>query len=115
MVNLAPADGAVAMRHKVLRDSHGVFQDRRVSPGIGIVIDAGRRGQNPRHETGPRRIARRGRAVGVRKEHAPAREPIEVGRLDIGMAAQAADPIVQIVNRYKEHVRFALGRLGREC
>ena len=42
--------------------------------------------------------------MGVRKEHALCSEAVEVGRFYIGMAGQAANPVVQIVDGHKQHV-----------
>jgi hypothetical protein len=36
--------------------------------------------------------------MGIGKQHPAPRQPVYVGRLGLGMAAQHADPIVQIVN-----------------
>ena len=41
MVDFAAADGSIAVRRKVLGDGDGVFENGRLSPGVGVVIYAG--------------------------------------------------------------------------
>jgi hypothetical protein len=48
----------------------------------------------------------------VRKKRAPRREGIDVRRLRLRVAAEAADPIVQVIDRDEEHVRRRGGLIG---
>lgn len=48
--------------------------------------------------------------MGVGEERAPSGQSIDVRRLDQGVRIQASDPIVLIINRDEEDVRFV--RLG---
>ena len=50
--------------------------------------------------------------MGVREEDAPLREAVDVGRAALRVAAETADPVVQVVDRDEEDVR-AGARGGR--
>ena len=48
-------------------------------------------------------------AMSVRKEYAPRGEAIDVWRLGVGVAVEAADPVIQVVNRDEKNIRFVGG------
>lgn len=58
--------------------------------------------------------------MGVGEERAPSGQSIDIRRLDHGVRIQASDPIVLIINRNEEDVRFvwlggrAIGRIRAE-
>ncbi len=104
MVYFSASDGGVAVGHEVLRDGHCVFENGGFSPGLRVVIDARGRGEDSGHKACSRGVAGRGRAMGVCEEDAPCSEAVEIRGLDIGMAAQAADPVVQIVDCHEQDV-----------
>lgn len=66
----------------------------------------------PRRDAGQdcrtRRVARGRGAVRVGKEHARRREAIEVRRARLRVPAEAADPVVEVIDGDEEHVRRAL-------
>ena len=60
--------------------------------------------QHSRHQTGPGRSANRGLAMRVGEEHASGRQTIDVWSFCLRMAAQAAGPVVEIVDGDEEHI-----------
>ena len=66
------------------------------------------------------RTANGGRAIGVGKDDAAVSgKAVQIRRLHLGIAAQASNPIVQIVDRHKQHIArltrllFGSGLRGR--
>ena len=53
---------------------------------------------------GPLKTAARGgivsaRVMGIAEEHAAFGQPVQIGRLDLGMTAETANPVVQVIER----------------
>ena len=69
-------------------------------------------GRIPVMQTAPRRIAERRLAMGVAEQGAAPREPVDVGRPRLRMTAEAADPVVQVVDGDEEDVGLAPGGRG---
>ena len=80
--------------------------------GVGIPTGGGR--PKSAHQRVSRGGADRCRAMRIAEIHALCDQPIEIGCLGLGVAAQRLDPVVQIVNGEKQHIGFGAFR-GRAC
>ena len=109
MVDLAGPTRPVACIAKVL--GHHEFVAYYVPPGLGIVIQTRDPGGFAAEHGGAGWIAGRGNGVGPSKGDRRFRKAIQMWRLGLRMAAHRADPIVHIVERNDEYVRFRL-RIG---
>src|SRR5262249_45248461 len=67
-------------------------------------VDARARRSQSGEQTGPRRIAQRGLAVRIGEKRSALCEPINVRRLRLRMPAQAADPVVLVVDGDEEDI-----------
>jgi hypothetical protein len=114
MENFPGAQGPVAVLHKMLRQRDLLRRARKTPKmlAVGAVpVDAGGRGAEPGQHGSARRVADRRGTVGVCEQHPAIRQPVKIRRLRIGMTAQTAGPVVEIVHRDKQHV-WAILRLG---
>ncbi len=104
VIDLAGAGRAVAMPCEVLRQRHGVLPLPEAAEPGRQPVDARRRGAQREHQARARGIAQRRLAMGIGEQGAARRQPIEVRRLGQRMSAQAAQPIVLIVDGDEQHV-----------
>ncbi len=70
-----------------------------------VVINARRRRPKTGQQRRSRRIADRRRAVSVGKRHAHFSESIQIRSLRLRIPPQMPDPVIQIVDRNKQHIR----------
>ena len=100
--HLAGTAGPVPGAGEGLGQQLGLGQNFAHALVVGVQTGAvrGTAGENGR----ARGVAGGGRAMGVGEEYARGGQPIEVGRASLRMAAEATDPVVQIINGDKEDV-----------
>ena len=97
------AEGAVAGLLEMLGQQHQVGPRR--ADGRPVVGEhAGLEGLEAAEHRGPRGIAERGGAVGVGEGDPTPGEAVEVGRLDLRMAPQRPDPVIEVVDRDEEDI-----------
>ena len=115
VINLPRRERAIPRAGERLRQRHMIFQRLHIADARHEPVDARARRPQPGEQTGARRIAQRCLAVRVREKCAALCEAIDVRRLDLGMPAEAADPVVLIVNGDEEDVwlrgRIRCGKL----
>ena len=104
MEDLAHADGLIAMGLEVLWEGDGVPGGFAFPDLWAEVIDACGGGVGPGEEADSGGIADRCLAVSVGEGDAPLSEPIEVGRYALGVSAERADPVVEVVDGDEEHI-----------
>ena len=83
-----------------------------------IVVGAGVRGQEARHERGPRRGAQRTVAIGAVEDDAASRQRLHVGRMGQGMAVDRQERRRHLIGHHDKNIgRFrGHGRVPRwEC
>ena len=73
------------------------------------IIDARSRGKNARQQTHPRRIANRRLTMRIGKQHPAFGQTINIWSSHLWMPLQAANPIIEIINRNKQDI--GLGRV----
>ena len=69
-------------------------------------MDAGGARTQSHHHTGPRRVAQRRLRMSVGKERSPGGQFVDVWGLNQRVPAHAANPVVLIVDRDEENIRF---------
>ena len=69
MKQLTSAHCPVSMGPEMFRYRHCIFQNRRLSPVLIVIIQSRCRWPDPGKHAGPRRIARWRRTVGISKQH----------------------------------------------
>ena len=96
------AAGPVPGAGEGLGQQLGLGEDFAHALVVGVQTGAvrGTAGENGR----ARGVAGGSRTMGVGEEYARGGQPIEVGRASLRMAAEATDPVVQIINGDKEDV-----------
>jgi hypothetical protein len=109
VVHLTAADHSIAVGLEVCRD--GCHAAQRLVPDGAVVIDAGRGWKPPGHRGHARWIADRRGDVRVGEQRPALRQPVDVRRLHVGVAAEASDPIVHVVHDDHEDVG-PVGGLG---
>jgi len=118
MENFAAHHGIVALSSEVLRQSRDLVDNRRLRPGVAIMIDPGPPRTNSREKSGAGGIADWHGSVAIGKKRPLRGEAIDVRRDRIGVAAEAADPVVHVINDDNEHVgfwRFSCMALRQNC
>lgn len=104
VVDFSGGVGGVAVLFKVLGEGGEVFEFIDLTePGAESVDPGGVRAE-AHHEAGAGGIAEGGLAVGVEENGALGGELVDVGSFGIGMSAEAADPVVLIIDRDEEDV-----------
>ena len=109
VINLAAPEHMVAVGLEVRRECHRILQHRRQMVRLVQFIHTGGGRQNAGQQAHAGRIADRRLAMGVAEQHAAPGQAIDVRRAHLRVAAEAAHPVVQVVNRDEQHVR-PLGR-----
>ncbi len=97
-------DGVVAVPAEVERQGDGALERRGVLVALRDVVDAIVKRIRAGEEAGARRLADRRLAAGVVEERAAAGEGVEVRGGGLRVAAQAADPVVQVIDGEKQDV-----------
>ena len=115
VVDLAGGQRIVSMAAKVLRQRDSPSILRRLPKPRTVQVDARRAGPQPDHQTGPRRIANGSLTVGVAKQHAALREPIDIRRTRLRMPLQTTNPIIQVVDGNQQHIGPFGGASLRRC
>ena len=104
VIDLAACKRVVARFAKDLRQRYSVLRDFHVANPGPQPINAGSRGTQACQQAAPRWIAQRGLAMGVCEQRSTFGQRIDVGSLNLRMPAQAADPIVQIIDRDEQDI-----------
>ena len=105
MVDFTGRKCGIALLPEVLGHRDDVGESlNRAEPG-SKAVDAGRRRSKAGEKTCAGGVAEGRLAVCVGEEHAPIGKAVDVRRLRLRVAAQAADPVVQVVNGDEEDVR----------
>jgi hypothetical protein len=79
------------------------------APVLAVGVDAGGGGAQPTHQRGARGIAHRGGAVAAGETDAATREAVEVGGDGLWVAAEVADPMIEVVHGDEEHIGPRIG------
>ena len=111
VIDLSRADDQVAVAFEMRVQRDDVFADRVAAVDF-IAVDTGSGAAQSAHQCAARRIANRRGAIGVGEIHAACGQRVDIRRLRLRVTSQAADPIVQIVDRDEQDIR-PLGRHGR--
>jgi len=98
MVQFTAAECRVAMFPKILWQGHPILEVRKVAEPVEIAVDTSVGRVQTGHDGRARRTAQRCGAVGLFEEHAALGQCINVRCLRLRMAAEAADPIIQIID-----------------
>lgn len=114
MIDFSAGVGVVAGGGEGLREGDVILQFGDVADAGGEAVDAGGRGAQAGEEAGARGVAERGLAVGVGEERAASGEAVDVRGLDLRMAAEAADPVVLVVDGEEEDVGARGGGEGSD-
>ena len=113
VINLPGCVGLVAaVFAEVLGQGDEVFQLRHVAKPGRQPVDTGGAGAQPGHQAGTRRVAQGRLAVGVGESGATLGQAVDVWCFHHRMAAEIADPVVLVIDRDEQHVRFFLGRVS---
>jgi len=117
VIYLAAPNGSVPVGHKMLRQRDGRLEHFRLPPGLRVQIDTGGRRPDACHDGCAGRIAGRRGAVGIGEQRPGAGEPVEIGRLDVRMPAQATDPVIEIIYGDEQDILLLLSaaRQKRRC
>ena len=100
---LIPAGGEMPRHTDIL-----VREDTVLGTVDRVAIEPGCRRPHSKHDARSRWLAHRRLAVGIGKQDAPFRQPINIWGPRIRMSVKAADPIVQIIDRNEQHIRRSL-------
>ena len=104
--DLAEAGGEIAVPREILRQRDALACARHLANARHQAVDAGGRGPQPRQQTRARGIAQWRLAMRVPEQSAARRQAVHVRRLRLGMAAEAADPVIQVVYGDEEDIGF---------
>jgi len=99
-VHFSRQDCAVAAQPQMMGESRDIGREFR-----GVVIDAGARGQEPRHERGARGRTERACAIGAVEDDAAFRERLHVGRMGWRMAVDRQERRRHLVGHDDEDVQ----------
>ena len=109
MVDLAgPEDGIAVLGEMAVEQL--VLADPG-TPVLVVLIAAGAARAKTRHQRGPRRIAGRRGAIGLRETDAHLRKSVDVRGLGLDVTTEETDPVVEVVDGNEEDIRL-LGRFG---
>ena len=108
--HLSRAGGAVAVTREVARQQFRPRHD--LAHLLRVLIEPRAMRRQAAEDGRARRIARGRGAIGVAEQHAARGETVQIRRLRLRMPAEAADPVVEVVERNEEHVGLLLGRGG---
>ena len=105
VVEFAAATRFVAVEFEVLGQRDDVLELLADAPVLVVVVHARRRRREARHHARARRIAGRRRAVGVRKQYAALRQPVDVRSDDRRLPVHLVGAAVQVVDGDEQHIR----------
>ena len=109
VINLSASEHMVATSLEMRRECDRIFQHRRQMVRLTQLIHAGGGRPHAGQKAHARRIANRRLAMGIAEQHTAPGKAIDIRRAHLRVSAEAADPVVQIVNRDEQHI----GSLGR--
>ena len=104
VIDLAAGVGEVARLGERLRQRDVILRCLHVADAGRQPVDAGGRGPQAGQQAGAGRIAQRRLAMRVGEQRAALGQPVDVRRPDLRMPAQAADPVVLVVDRDEQDV-----------
>ena len=114
VVDLAGDGGVVAGFFEGLGEGGEVVEGGDVAEPGGEAVNAGAGVAATGHDGGARGEADGGLAVGVGEEGAPLGEGVDVRCPGLGMSAEAADPVVEVVDGDEDDVGFFCGGAGEK-
>ena len=109
VIEFAAAPSEVAVFPKVLRQGHPVLVLRHIAKPIQVAVNTGRRRAEPHHDCSAGRTTERRSAMGLFKKHATFGEGIDVRCLGLRMAAETADPVVEVVHGNEQYIGALFG------
>lgn len=112
MIDFPSTYSDIAIIFEVLIERDRAFESGRVVVALVVLVDAGRRRMTPRENRRPGGIAKRSGAMGAAEIDTLTSEVVDVWRYDAGIAAEAADPIVEIIDGKEQHIALGLGGPG---
>ena len=110
--DLPRSQSVVSIGPKVIHEGARVFKNHIGLPFFKSEELRGVRIETENH-TGPRRIADRDIAMGLRERHPAIHQPLHIGRLCLGMAAKGFDVVIEVVADDQDDIR-TIGTTNKE-
>ena len=104
VVNLARCKSFVAVLLQVLRQGHEILEFVQTSEPRRQPANSGRGWSQAGHQTCPRGVAQRCLAMSIQENGSAGSQLVDVRRLHFRVPAEAANPVVLIINRDEQDV-----------
>ena len=105
MENLSATEGLIAACAKVFGQRHRLGQTRASAPVLSVVVNARAGRCHARHDRHARGITSRCRAMRIGEQHPALCQSIQMRRMHPAASSHAIDPIIQVINGNKQHIR----------
>ena len=109
VIEFGASPSGVDVFPKILGQGHPIVVLWHIPKPIQVAVNTGRRRAKSHHDCGTGRAAERRSAMGLFKKHATFGEGIDVWCLGLRMAAETADPVIEVVHGNEQYIGALFG------